>query len=377
MPAVIVGSAESPYTRHPVPETTTEGLLADAFLRVLRSSGIERRNVDGLGVASFTLGPDHAIDLAWKLGLGLRWIMEDTNGGASGINLLQHALRAIEAGDASTIVLLAGDHFSEGDFEHLVENFNRATRDHHTPIPLGGPNPLFALVAQRFMAMHGLDREDLGRVAIHHRRWASRNPGAVYRNPLTMADYLAAPLVAVPLCRYDCVPVVSGADALVVTSTNRSDKGSVRIRAIRASYNADQQEGDGTSTGLTHIASELWREAGLGPSEVDLMSVYDDYTVMVLAQLVDLGFVPIGETKRFVATRLSDDAFALNTSGGQLSAGQAGAAGGMHGLVEAVRQLRGEADGRQVVGATTALVCGYGMILYRHGSCANAVVLER
>ena len=100
----IVAAAESPYTRHAAAGTTTEHILADAFVRVLRRAGIDREAVDGLGVASFTLAPDHVADLAWRLGVRPRWLMEDTNGGASALNMLQHAVRAVEAGDAGRYV---------------------------------------------------------------------------------------------------------------------------------------------------------------------------------------------------------------------------------------------------------------------------------
>jgi acetyl-CoA acetyltransferase len=373
--AVIAAAAESPYTRHPGPGVTTETLLADALLRVLDRAGIERDAVDGLGVASFTLRPDHAIDLAWRLGLRLRWLTEDTTGGASGINMLQHALRAVEAGDAETVVLLAGDRLLREEFAELVDGYNRATRDHLAPIPFLGPNTQFAFVTRRHMAAHGLRSEDYGHLAVAQRRWAAGNPGAVYREPLTLEEYLEAPVVADPLRRYDCVPVVSGADAIVVTTRDRAPRG-VRIRALRGLHNADGQESDGLRTGLAELAAELWDAAGAGPEEIDVASVYDDYPVMVYVQLADLGFVPDGDVAAFVRGRVAPGDWPLNTSGGQLSAGQAGAAGGMHGLVEAVTQLAGEAGTRQVAGARLALVSGYGMVLYRHGACANAAVLE-
>jgi acetyl-CoA acetyltransferase len=374
--AVIAGAAESPYTRHPDPATTTtESLLADAFLRVLSATGIERREVDGLGVASFTLTPDHAIDLAWRLGLRVRWLMDGATGGAAGIDMLQHAVRAIEAGDAATIVLLAGDRLLREEFAALVDGYNRATRDHLAPIPIDGPNTVFALLTQRHMAATGLTRGDYGLVATAQRRWAQGNPLAVYREPLTLEDYLAAPIVAEPLCRYDCVPVVSGADALVVTGADRAREG-IRIRAIRALYNPDGQEGDGLRTGLADVAGELWSAAGAGPADVDLAWIYDDYPAMVLVQLADLGFIPDRDPRRFVTVQVDEQRWPLNTSGGQLSAGQAGAAGGMHGLVEAVTQLRGESGARQVPGARLAVVTGYGMVLYRFGACAAAAVLE-
>jgi acetyl-CoA acetyltransferase len=150
----------------------------------------------------------------------------------------------------------------------------------------------------------------------------------------------------------------------------------VRIRALRASHNPDGQEGDGLRTGLADVAGDLWKAASIGPRDVDLAWVYDDYPVMVLVQLADLGFLPGHDFQRFLTVELDEANWPLNTSGGQLSAGQAGAAGGMHGLVEAVTQLTGAADGRQVPAARLALVTGYGMVLYRYGSCAAAVVLE-
>lgn len=161
----IVGAAQSPYTRHPSrerdgEELRTETVLADATVRVLDQTGFHRDEVDGLGVASFTLGPDHAIDLAWRLGMRLRWLMEDTNGGACGSNLLQHAVRAIEAGDAEVIVLVAGDHVPDRDYGELLDNYNRATREYLATLPFEGPNTLFSFVTQRHMAAYGMERSD-------------------------------------------------------------------------------------------------------------------------------------------------------------------------------------------------------------------------
>jgi acetyl-CoA acetyltransferase len=372
--AVIVGAAESPYSRHPPEGVTTESLLADAFVRVLASTGISREEVDGLGVASFTLAPDRAIDLAWKLGIRPRWLMDDGNGGASGIQLLQHAMRAIDAGDATTIVLLSGDHFDSAAFRVLVDTYNRTTAQYLAGIPTGGPNVLFAMLTRQQMDAHGLEREDYGRLVVAQRRWAGLNPGAVYRAPLTLEEYLAAPVVAEPLHRLDCVPVVSGADALVVTAAGQ---GGVGIRALRGLHNHDGQEGDGLRTGIAELARDLWEDAGAGPEDVDIVSVYDDYPAMALAQLADLGFASDGDLRAFLRRRIEEERLPVNTSGGQLSVGQAGAAGGMIGLVESVVQLLGQAGERQVEDARLAVVTGYGMVLYRYGACANAVVLER
>ena len=238
-------------------------------------------------------------------------------------------------------------------------------------IPTGGPNVLFAMLTAQQMAKHGLERADYGRLVVSQRTWAGLNPLAVYRAPLTLEEYLESPVVAEPLHRLDCVPVVSGADALVVAAEGDG----VRIRALRALHNHDGQEGDGLTTGIAELAADLWQDAGVGPEEMDLVSVYDDYPAMALAQLSDLGYASGGDLRALVE-RVGERELAVNTSGGQLSVGQAGCAGGMLGLVEAVTQLRGEAGERQIEKARLAVVTGYGMVLYRYGACANAVVLE-
>ncbi|MFT8245478.1 thiolase family protein [Roseomonas sp. BN140053] len=367
----LIGAAEVPYRRRPE-GVDTPGLLAAAFTAALRDAGVAHGEVDGLAVSSFTLSPDHAIDLGWKLGLTLRWCMDDALGGASGINMIQHAARAIQAGDANVVAVVSGDHFGPGDFAGLVDNYNRTTRDHLAPLRFGGPNAPFAMLTQRHMRAHGLERADYGALCMAQRRWAAGNPGAVYRAPLTLEEYLSDRIVADPLCRFDCVPVVSGADAVVLA---RGEDG-IRIRALRCRYNPDHGEGDGLSTGLAGLAREFWAEAGVGPEAVDLASIYDDYPVMVLAQLADLGFAPDGDVRRLLHERIATGALPVNTSGGQLSAGQAGAAAGLHGVVEAVQQLRNRAGARQVPGARLALAAGYGMVQYRYGMCANAALLE-
>ena len=373
---MIAGAAEVPYARRPARDVTTAGLLAGAVARALDQAGLDMGDVDGLGISSFTLAPDHCADLAWRMGLRLSWSMEDSNGGGGALNMLQHAIRAVEAGDARTIVLAAGGVAGASGSANLFANFNTATRDHLAPIPFHGPNSLFALLTLRHMREHGLSRRHYGSVAVAQRRFAGLNPGAVYRKPLTMEEYLAAPIVADPLCIYDCVPGVTGADAVVVTTRERAAN-AVGVRALTTTLGHEPQEGDGLRTGLAAAADRLWSEAAAGPEDVDVANVYDDYPVMVLVQLADLGFVAGGDVERFVRTQIDGDELAVNTSGGMLSAGQARGSAGMHGLVEAVTQLRGEAGDRQVDRCGLAVVTGYGMVLYRHGAVANAAVLER
>lgn len=375
--ASIVAAAETRYTRHPLPTETTHAVLGTAVREAIAESGFSLADIDGFGVSSFTLEPDHAIDLAWRLGIRARWLMQDSNGGASAGNLLQHAMRTVEAGDASVIVLVAGDRMDASAFTRLVERYNLATEQHLSPLPMAGPNPLFAMLTTRQMERWGLQEEDYGRLVVAQRDWAHLNPGAVYRTPLTVAEYLDAPLVAAPLRRFDCVPPVTGANAVIVAADDRV-KGAprARIRTVTTSFNRDHQEGDGLVTGVAESATRAWEQTGVDASDIDVLSVYDDYPAMVVAQLNDLGVVAAGDTSRFIAEKVATREFALNTSGGQLSAGQAGSAGGMHGVVEVVRQLQRRAGERQVSAPRIGVATGYGMVLYRYGACGNVVVME-
>ena len=274
---------------------TTESLLADAFLRALGSDGHRPlRRSTASGVASFTLAPDHAIDLAWRLGLRVRWLMDDANGGASGINMLQHAVRAIEAGDATTIVLLAGDRLLREEFATLVEQLQ--PRDARPPRADPGRRArtrVFALLTQRHMAAHGpRPAPTTAAIPVAQRRWAGGNPLAVYREPLTLEEYLASPFVAEPLCRYDCVPVVTGADALVVTSRAARARRRPRARDPRRCTTPTGRRATACAPGSPASPASCGRRRAAGPADVDLAWVYDDYPAMVLAQLADLGFVP-------------------------------------------------------------------------------------
>ena len=173
---------------------------------------------------------------------------------------------------------------------------------HLAPLGHGGPNGVYALVASRQMKKYGLEKSDYGHIAVAQRAWAAKNPYAVYRTPLTMEEYLAAPMVADPLSRYDCVPVVAGAQAIIVAHPDRAAEGAragVRVRAHRASFNYDNQEGDGLATGISTFAHELWREAGVRPDDIDLACIYDDYPTMVLAQANDLGLIADNDLARF------------------------------------------------------------------------------
>jgi acetyl-CoA acetyltransferase len=378
--AAIIGVGQSAYTRRPEPGRSTLTFMRDAVVAALKDAAIDAKDVSGMAVASFSLAPDAAIDLAWKLGLSLTWLTQDTNGGSSAMNMLGNALRAVETDAADVILVLGGDATGIAGYAKVAANFNTVTQKHLAPLGHGGPNGVYALVASRQMKKYGLHKSDYGHIAIAQREWAAKNPFAVYRAPLTMEDYLAAPMVADPLSRYDCVPVVAGAQAIVVARPDRAPKGrpGVRVRAHRASFNYDNQEGDGLQTGIGTFADALWREAGVRPENIDLASIYDDYPTMVLAQANDLGLIPGHDLARFCRVTIGERRFPMNTWGGMLSAGQPGGhAGGLNGISEAVLQLQHRAGERQVKNARLAVATGYGMTMYRYGGTAAAAILER
>jgi acetyl-CoA acetyltransferase len=207
--AAVIGVGQSAYTRRPDPGQSTHTFIRDAVVAALRDAEIDAREIDGMALASFSLAPDAAVDVAWKLGLSLRWLVQDTNGGSSAMNMLGHALRGVETGAARNILVVGGDATGLGGYAKVAANFNIVTQLHLAPLGHGGPNGVYALVTSRQMKTYGLQKSDYGQLAIAQRAWAANNPYAVYRTPMTMEEYLAAPLVADPLSRYDCVPVVA------------------------------------------------------------------------------------------------------------------------------------------------------------------------
>src|SRR3954454_4578887 len=273
--AAIVGVGQSAYTRRPEPGQTALHFMRDAVVAALDDAGLDANDIQGMAVASFSLAPDAAVDLAWKLGLSLRWLAQDTNGGSSGMSMVGNALRAVETGAADTVLILGGDATGLAGYAKVAANYNTTTQKHLSPLGHGGPNGVYALVASRQIRKYGLEKSDYGHIAIAQREWAAKNSYAVYRTPLTMDEYLAAPLVADPLSRYDCVPVVAGAQAIVITHPDRCPPGRapVRVLAHRASFNYDNQEGDGLQTGISTVAGELWQAAGVRAEDVDIASI--------------------------------------------------------------------------------------------------------
>jgi acetyl-CoA acetyltransferase len=367
-----------PYVRYSV--RSAHWWLARALGELLKRSGLKKDSLDGLTVSSFTLAPDSAIGLTQHLGVSPRWLDHVPLGGASGIVALRRAARAVQAGDADIVACIAGDTNHVDSFRLTLANFSQFARDAVYPYGAGGPNASFAFLTAYYMRTYGATRADFGKLCVAQRANALKYPHALFKKPLTLEEYLSARAIAEPLRLFDCVMPCAGAEAFLVLSEERARSLSVpyaRLLGAVERHNAFPSDPIQMRAGWALEREALYAQAGLGTADIDLVETYDDYPVISVMQLEDLGFCGKGEGPAFVRanTFTHDGSFPLNTSGGQLSVGQAGAAGGFLGLVEAIRQLTGAAGGRQVAGAKVGLASGFGMINFDRGLGSGAAIL--
>jgi len=371
-----------PYVRYSI--RAAHWWLARAFSELLKISKLRKDDVDGLTVSSFTLAPDTAIGLTQHLGLSPRWLDHIPFGGVSGVVALRRAARAVQAGDAQVVACIAGDTNHVDSFRLTLANFSQFARDAVYPYGAGGPNASFAFLTAYYMRMYGAKPEDFGKLCVAQRANALRFPHALFKKPLSLDEYLSARLIAEPLRLFDCVMPCAGADAFLVLSEDRAKALKLpfaRLLGTIERHNAFTADPVQMRAGWALDRDGLYAQAACSPQEMDFVQTYDDYPVISLMQLEDLGFCAKGEGAAFVRKHSFtwDGSFPFNTSGGQLSAGQAGAAGGFLGMVEAIRQLTGQAGKRQVSKgnrrAKRGLVSGFGMINYDRGLGSGAAVL--
>jgi acetyl-CoA acetyltransferase len=339
-------------------------------------------DIDGLAVSSFTLAPDTAVGLTQHFGLSPRWLDHVPFGGASAVVALRRAARAVQAGDAEIVACVAGDTNHVDSFRKTLSTFSRFAQDAMYPYASGGANASFALITKNYMNMYGARREDFAKLCIAQRDNALSIPFAMMKKKLTLEEYMWARPIADPIHLFDCVMPCAGAEAFIVCREDTAQSlGVPRVRILSTieRHNAYPSDPIQMRGGWALDIDDLWSMAGLTPQAVSLVETYDDYPVIVMMQLEDLGFCKKGEGPDFVRAHsfTADGTFPHNTSGGQLSVGQAGAAGGFLGMTEAIRQLTGEPIGAKVARADTALVSGFGMINYDRGLSSGAAVLAR
>ncbi|MET9585895.1 hypothetical protein ABZY10_22900 [Streptomyces sp. NPDC006539] len=367
----IVGVGEAGLGDAPAGATALS-LQCRAARDAVLEAGLSLTDIDGV----FAHWDDraNALLVAEYLGIHPRYVDNTVVGGQSNITHLVHAMAAIEAGLCDVALV------TYGSTQRLDRSRSRSghVQDPRSPIsqftlPYGMLNPVgyYAMLAQLYQHRHGGAPEHLGEVALAARRWAQLNPNAAVRTPLTMEDYLASPVIADPLRKLDICQINDGAGAMILTSASRARdlaRRPVSIRGFGDTYRhhltplgtADWLDDDALRT----VADEALAMAQMDRQDIDLVQIYDAFTINVLVALEALGFCEPGGAGAFVGGgRIAPGGtFPLNTSGGGLSFNHSGQFG-MQLMIEAVRQLRGECGSRQVPGARTCLVQAGGMVM--------------
>jgi acetyl-CoA acetyltransferase len=357
-------------------ELTGRALEATMVAEALADAGLTLDDVDGICHAGSSM------QFAEYLGVHPRFTESTNTGGSSFEVHAEHAAAAIAAGLCEVVVSV-----------YAATPRSDRTRQRKVTRPnFGGPNPMleweapyglrmpmgpYAMAAARHMATFGTTSEQLAQIAVSTRQWASLNPRARYRDPITIDDVLASPLQTSPLHLLDCCLVTDGAGAFVMTSAERArDLARPPVYVLGAGTCHDHamisQMPDLTVTPGAVSGPNAFAMAGLGPADVDVLMGYDSFTITALLHLEDLGFCAKGEGGAFVADGKTGPGGSLpmNTNGGGLSYTHPGMYG-MFLIVEAVRQLRGECGDRQVPGAEVAVAHGSGIVL----SCMSTLVL--
>ncbi|HQX79254.1 MAG TPA: thiolase [Steroidobacteraceae bacterium] len=370
--ACIVGIGETAVCRKPGSGLSEMALQLKAIAAALDDAGLKAREIDGL-MPFPNLGRAEAF--AANLGCdNLRFAATLNLGGAAPVAALRVAAMAVATGSANYVLVPGGWNGFSGarTREIAATDINSIpgaaiARDYYLPYGLSAPPQWYALMAQRHMHEYGTREEQLGAVALAMRKHAQLNPNALMRGkPMTMSDYLASPMITSPYRLLDCCLETDGAAAYIVTSTARARDLRQRPVSIMGAasgqpYPADDiiNRKDFHRIGLTNAAPEAFAMAGVTPADADFAQIYDCFTFEVLQQLEEVGFCRRGEGGSFVENGGIElgGRLPVNTHGGLLS--QAHLLGIGH-VVEAVRQLRGEAGERQVKDAKLGVVTGWG-----------------
>lgn len=377
-PAYIVGAAETALGK--VIDQSEFSMVALAAMEALGEAGLKLKDVD----AVFTnyMGEEGSVQLGEYLGLQPRYAKSSDMGGASFEFFVHHAMLAVACGrcDVALIAYASRQRSRRNRKRAVSELDGTLAAQFEAPFGIHFPIGHYALSAARHMYQYGTTPEHLAAVAVAARKWAMRNPRAWSREPLSLADVMASPMIADPLRKLDCCLVTDGGGAIIVAGRDRARNAAKKaIRILGAGESHTQwhvaQCPDLTVTPGVISGRDAFGMAGLTPADVDVFEPYDNFTHAVLLYLEDLGFCKKGEAGDFVAEGRLEPGGSLPsmTSGGGLSYNHPGALGILL-LIEAVRQLRGEAGGRQVADAEIAVAHGTGGLAF---STASTVVLAR
>lgn len=375
----LAGYGETKYVRPKGGDTRPViSYMAEAIKLALDDSGLQKKDINGLAVVSMTDLNESPV-FAEYLGLELDWILKADFGGASGIMSIRRAADNIQSGESDVIVCVGADIWPRG-FPELISSIRT---NYQEPLGWGGPNARFGMIEERYLSEYGISLEHLGKIATSFRKNAQLTEYALLRSPMEMADYINSRLIADPVRLSDCCMICSGAGAVIVTSEKKAKEHTEHPIYIvsdveKTNYQVSKQLPDITQTGFKALADKLFSK--VKRDEINFAEIYDDYPVAILMQLEGLGFFKKNQVKQFVESHdftVHGD-FPVNTGGGQLSRGQPGLAGGFLHIVEAVRQLKGEAGDGQVEGAKIGLVTGIGTFGYNYNLCTwGAMILQK
>ena len=362
----IVGVAESDLGEVG-PGVTALDLAAQAAYRALDDAGLKTSDVDGLfGHSAFF--PMPTVVLGEHLGIRPRYSDSTATGGSSFLAHVRHATAAINAGMCEVALIVYGSNQRSAS-GGLISSGQNLVPSYETPFGARLPVSAYALAAARHMHEYGTTREHLAEVAVAARDWAKLNPVAFERGDLTIDDVLNSRMVSSPLSVRDCCLVTDGGGALVITSAERArdlpKKPAFYLGAAEAHWHMNlSQMDDVTVTAASESGPRAFDLAGLTPADVDVVQLYDAFTINVLLFLEDLGFCKKGEAGEFVSGGGIGPGghLPVNTNGGGLSYCHPGMYG-IFTVIEAVRQIRGEADDRQVPDVHVGLAHGNGGML--------------
>jgi len=376
---VIVGIGLSDAPKAPQLSSIEHHALAAQ--RALEDCGVAKRDIDGYCSAG-GMGGESPVEIAEYLGIEHRVIDGTMVGGSSFEFHVQHAAALLRDGACETVLITDGSDYLSRLGRTLGTGGFRRGREVAGPSQFEAPygNSLvgaYAMVARRHMHEYGTKPEQLAEIAVGVREHAGFNPNAMYRDPITVEDVLASRLVADPLHKLECCVISDGGGAVVMTTAERArDLRQPPVYVLGAAngkthWNISQMP-DFTRSAAAVCGPEAFARAGLRPDQIDTLQIYDSFTITVLVLLEDLGFCKKGEGGAFVAEGhlRKGGRFPMNTDGGGLSSCHPGMRG-IFLLIEAARQLRGQAGAVQVPNAKTALCCGSGGWL----SAIGAVIL--
>lgn len=381
--AYIVGAFEHPARK--APDKSVAQLHAECAKGALEDAGLTKDDIDGYFCSSDAPGTG-GLNMANYMGLKVRHIDSTDTGGSSYLVHVAHAAEAIALGKCNVaLITLAGRPNSEGLSGTQVRDRGTNLPDAPFEMPYGPATVnLYAMVAMRHMHEFGTTSEQLAWVKVAASHHAQHNPNAMRREVVTVRDVLDSPMISDPLHRLDCCVVSDGGGALIVARPEVAKKLKRPLVKILGVGEAPKHQMGGkvdlTFSGAVWSGPRAFEEAGLKPSDIKYASIYDSFTITVVMQIEDLGFCKKGEGGKFVADGnliSGSGKLPFNTDGGGLCNNHPANRGGMTKVIEAVRQLRGEAHPAvQVKHCDLALAHGTGgSLAHRHGSAT--VIMER